>query len=158
MTNSRTPARSRRPREHVMPNHRSVLPLVTVGVALTLLGGCAAPATEADEEQILELAASEVAAVERMNFQSSVTLTGTLNPYRRAEVKAQVPGTVTGLRVDRGDPVTTGQTMATISAEGIRSQAASAAAGVAAVEMRAVEPYPGSVVEFWKAQPKARYP
>lgn len=132
--NSRTSARSHRPRERFMPNHPSVPTVLATGLALVLLGGCAAPSAEAVGEQVLELAASEVAVVERMSFESSVTLTGTLNPYRRAEVKAQVPGTVSGLRVDRGDAVSAGQTMATIAAEGIRSQAASAAAGVAAAQ------------------------
>jgi RND family efflux transporter MFP subunit len=45
-----------------------------------------------------------------------------------------VPGTVRGLRVDRGQAVGQGQVMASIEAEGIRSQAAGAQAGVAAAE------------------------
>src|SRR5690606_21047335 len=58
----------------------------------------------------------------------------TLNPYRIVEVRAQVPGVVANLRVDRGDAVRDGQTMAVIQAEGIRSQAAGAVAGAAAAE------------------------
>jgi membrane fusion protein, multidrug efflux system len=61
-------------------------------------------------------------------------VTGTLEPYRQVEVRAQVPGVVAELRVDRGDAVGSGQLLARIEAEGIRGQAASARAGVASAE------------------------
>lgn len=63
---------------------------------------------------------------------ASITLSGPLEPKTRVTLRAQVPGTVQGLRVDRGSAVSRGQTLATISAEGVRSQAAGARAGVAA--------------------------
>jgi RND family efflux transporter MFP subunit len=50
------------------------------------------------------------------------------------EVRAQVPGVLTSLRVDRGSAVRQGQQIARIEAEGIRGQAAGAQAAVAAAQ------------------------
>lgn len=61
-------------------------------------------------------------------------LTGTLNPYRIAEVRAQVPGLVSAIRVDRGDAVSAGKVMAVLDAQGIRSGAAGARAQVSAAQ------------------------
>jgi len=61
-------------------------------------------------------------------------LTGSLQPYRVVEVKAQVPGIIGALAVDRGDAVRQGQAMANIEAAGIRGQAAGARAGVASAQ------------------------
>ena len=36
---------------------------------------------------------------------SGIVLTGSLNPYQEVEVRAQVPGVVTGMRLDRGQSV-----------------------------------------------------
>lgn len=136
----RTPGSSDRARERFM----SVATLPTrptpsarwtpLGLAFFALAGCSAPVAEAFDTGVIELAPSEVAVAELSSLRTGVTLTGTLNPHRRAEVKAQAPGTVSGIRAERGMTLTAGQTMATIAAEGIRSQAASAEAGVAAAQ------------------------
>lgn len=86
------------------------------------------------ESSAVVLAPSDVATAEVQEISGGIVLTGTLNPYRIAEVKAQVPGTVAMLNVDRGDPVQSGQTLAVIRAEGIQGQAQGAAAAVAAAE------------------------
>lgn len=86
------------------------------------------------EANVVVLAPSDVATAEIQEISGGVVLTGTLNPYRIAEVKAQVPGTVATLNVDRGDAVQSGQTLAVIRAEGIQGQAQGAAAAVAAAE------------------------
>lgn len=91
-------------------------------------------AEAAPESAAALLAPSDVATAQSAQISGGIVLTGTLNPYRIVEVKAQVPGTISSLGVDRGDAVRNGQTMAVIEAEGIRGQAAGAAAGVAAAE------------------------
>src|SRR5690606_13763425 len=63
-------------------------------------------------------------------------LTGSLMPYRMVPVKAQVAGTVSEVRVDRGTRVRKGQVLATIDAEGIRGQAAAAEANLALATQR----------------------
>src|SRR5690606_25683707 len=65
---------------------------------------------------------------------AGVVLTGSLQPYRIVDVRAQVAGTIQNLRVDRGNAVREGQPLATIQAEGILGQAEGARAGVAAAQ------------------------
>lgn len=105
--------------------------------ALLVLGAAACgreePA-EADESPAAVLGPQDVARAEVTTLSSGVAITGSLEPYRRVEVKAQVPGVVAGIAVDRGDAVRQGQPLARIEAEGIRSQAAGARSGVAAAE------------------------
>lgn len=76
----------------------------------------------------------DVAVAELMPLNAGVLLTGTLNPYRIVEVRAQVPGIVSRLAVDRGDAVRSGQLIAVLEAEGIRSAAAGAQAQVSAAQ------------------------
>lgn len=112
--------------------------MVRVLAAVLLLAGCggddtagAAPDAAADT---IVLAAEDVATAERGALTSGVTLSGSLDPYRVVEVRAQVPGIVRAIHVDRGDAVRQGAVMATIEAEGIRGQASGARAAVAAAE------------------------
>lgn len=111
---------------------RAVLAAVLV-MNTAACGGSDAAETEAGAEEIV-LGPRDVAVAERGEVATGVTITGTLEPYRVVEVRAQVPGTVAGLRVDRGDAVGVGQMMATIEAEGVRGQASGAQAAVAAAE------------------------
>ena len=102
----------------------SLLPLAACG------GGTdAAPAAP---ELILQ--SSDLAVARDTSLADAVILTGTLQPYRATEVRAQVPGTVAALRVDRGDAVRSGQTMAVLNAAGITSAAEAARASLAAAE------------------------
>jgi membrane fusion protein (multidrug efflux system) len=103
-----------------------------LALLLPALAACGsdAPETEAAEAPPLVLAATDVAVVERGAIESGVSLTGTLEPYRVVEVRAQVSGTVGAVRVEEGDAVGQGAVLAVIQAEGIRSQAASTRAGV----------------------------
>ncbi|HEU5208258.1 MAG TPA: efflux RND transporter periplasmic adaptor subunit [Longimicrobiales bacterium] len=87
-----------------------------------------------DASDVVVLQPTDVATAQLESVAQSVVLTGTLNPYRVAEVRAQVPGLVSSIRVDRGDAVAAGQVMAVLDAQGIRSSAAGARAQVAAAE------------------------
>ena len=80
------------------------------------------------------LGAQDVATAQRADVAGGLLVTGSLQPADVVTIRAQVPGTMTGVRVDRGTAVGRGQTLATIEAAGIRSQAAGARAGVAAAE------------------------
>ena len=103
-----------------------------------LLTACSsdAPAAEVEEveENIVTLGERDVAIVTEGVLEEGIVVTGTLEPYLRVDVKAQVPGTLQNVRVEEGQAVRQGSVMATIDAEGIRSQAASAQAAVAAAE------------------------
>ncbi len=109
-------------------------------VLLALLAGVAAcggngnAEAEAGGQTVVALSPEDVATVQVDTFQTGVVVSGTLEPYRRVEVRAQVPGTVTSLRVDRGDAVRAGEPLARIEAAGIRGAAESARAGVAAAQ------------------------
>lgn len=117
-------------------------PLRAAAAALLVLGAAACSggtekgeaAAEKAPEKVTVLGAGDVAAAEMTQLAAGVALTGTLEPYRTAEVKAQVPGVVRGLSVDRGSAVRAGQVLARIEAQGIQSQAAGARSGVAAAQ------------------------
>jgi len=106
---------------------------MAVVLGLSACGGGGAQETNAAAgPQQLVLQPADVAEVEAMPLASGVSLTGTLNPAEMVEVRAQVPGLVRRMAVDRGDPVRAGQVLVVIEAEGIRSAAAGAQAQVAA--------------------------
>lgn len=118
-------------------------PLRAAAAVLLVLGAAAcggggekgeAEAAEKAPEKVTVLGAQDVATAEMTQLAAGVALTGSLEPYRRAEVKAQVPGVVRGLSVDRGSAVRAGQVLARIEAQGIQSQAAGARSGVAAAQ------------------------
>src|SRR5690606_15863077 len=116
--------------------HRQVIGVLAAGA---LLAGCAGgesrtPEAAGEGGAAVTLAAADVAVAERESVAAGVVVTGTLLPYREVEVRAQVPGVLASLQVDRGDAVREGQVLGRIEAEGIRGQAASAQAGVAAAE------------------------
>jgi RND family efflux transporter MFP subunit len=76
--------------------------------------------------------AQDIAVAETRTIGSVVLVSGNLDPADVVEVKSQIAGTITGVTVDRGSPVSRGDVLAVIEAQGIRSQAAGAQAQVAA--------------------------
>lgn len=107
---------------------------LAVGMAACSGGNGATNESEAAGPQPIVLQAADVAEVVPMPLAGGVLLTGTLNPSRIVEVRAQVPGLVSRLAVDRGVTVRSGQLVAVIEAEGIRSAAAGAQAQVSAAQ------------------------
>lgn len=106
-------------------------------VAAVAAAGCAGGEAKEAEQPTTPtavLSAQDVATVAEESLGTGVVLTGTLNPADQVDIRAQVSGLVTGLKVDRGVAVEAGQVLASIEAEGIRSQAAGAQAAVAAAE------------------------
>jgi len=111
---------------------------MVAGVLATsfVVGACSGgeATSEKPQDVVVALAPSDVATAQLAPIASGVAVTGSLQPYRIVSIKAQVPGTITNIRVDRGVRVSAGQALATIEAEGIRGQAEGARAGVAAAE------------------------
>lgn len=112
-----------------------------LAVALTLAvtaagcgGGSEKPETAAQAPTVLTLGERDVAVAENIRLEAGVPVSGTLEPSETADVKAQISGTITGIRADAGSPVSRGQVLGVIEAEGIRSQATSAQAGIQAAE------------------------
>lgn len=118
---------------------KSRLLLFALGAVLIVGAGCG-NATENETSQgtqgptAVVLGERDVATVARGTLEEGVTLTGSLEPYLRVDVKAQLSGTLSRLGADRGEAVSQGAILAVIDAEGIRSQAASAEAGVASAK------------------------
>lgn len=112
--------------------HFGILALVAAALTPAACGRQAAGAGEG--AGTIALAAADVATAARQSIAEAVVVTGTLAPYHTAEVRAQVPGVLTALRVDRGSRVSAGQVMAVLEAEGVRSQALGARAAVAAAQ------------------------
>jgi len=109
--------------------------LLLAPVAMTACGSSGeAESTKAAEERPAMLSPQDVATATKTQLAGGVVLTGSLQPAWQVSVKAQVPGTIARLSVDRGTRVSEGQVLATIEAEGIRGQAEGARAGVAAAE------------------------
>lgn len=108
--------------------------VLTLALGATACGGDSKAEESKPADDVVVLAPQDVAAAQLTELAAGVVLTGSLDPAQTADVRAQVPGTVVGLRVDRGQPVARGQVMAAIDAQGIRSQAAGAQAGVAAAQ------------------------
>lgn len=122
-------------------NARIGLPLAATALitaASLTFGACGTEGASqdgaADEAPVVVLAPGDVATAGTDTVRPATVLTGTLHPYREVELRAQVPGVVVDLAVDRGDRVRKGQVLARVEAEGIRGQAESARAAVAAAE------------------------
>ncbi len=113
---------------------RRAASLLPLGLLFLTSCGSEAPAAVDDGPAPLVLASTDVARVEQGALSVGVSLTGTLEPWRVVDVKAQVSGTLGTLRAQEGDKVAEGSVLATITAEGVRSQASSAQAAVAAAE------------------------
>lgn len=89
---------------------------------------------DAPRADALALAPQDVYEARVADITTGVLLTGTLEPAESVNVTAQVGGTLGQIPVDRGSPVTRGQLITSIQAEGVRSRVAGAQASVAAAE------------------------
>jgi membrane fusion protein, multidrug efflux system len=107
--------------------------------ALGLGAGCKGsdPAQANEVAPAIVLGPQDVATAQIGPIGSAVLVSGPLEPAERVTLRAQVPGVITGLRVDRGTTVRRGQVLSVIEAAGIRGQAAGARAGIASAEANA---------------------
>lgn len=122
-----------------MGNHTMQLmrrPAAAAVLATFAIAACSGSeaTTDKPEEAVVALAPADVASAQHAPVASGVAVTGSLQPQWIVSIKAQVPGTITNIRVDRGVRVSQGQVLASVQAEGIRGQAEGARAAVAAAE------------------------
>lgn len=96
--------------------------------------GAATGADSTAAARAMVLSSADVTTVTTRDVTTGILLTGSLEPATTVTLTAQVGGTIAELAVDRGSAVRSGQLLATITAEGVRSQAAGARAAVAAAE------------------------
>lgn len=113
--------------------------LVGIVALCAAAAGCRSPDAEGatDTSAIsrpLVLGPQDVAIARVQPIDAGVTITGSLVPAQSVTLTAQVAGTITNVRVNRGSPVSRGQLMAVIDAQGVRSEAAGARANVAAAQ------------------------
>lgn len=114
--------------------------IVLVGTALAA-AACSDKGAEAAADsaslttaRTIVLDSQDIVRARTEEISAAITLSGPLEPKERVTLRAQIPGTVANIRVDRGSNVVRGQRLATIRAAGVQSQAAGARAGVAAAQ------------------------
>lgn len=107
---------------------------LAIATTLAACGGDVAPDAAASDatRPALVLSAADVAIAEAAIGAAGIPVSGPLQPKVQVTLRAQVPGIVQELRVDRGTRVGRGQLLARIRAEGVQSQAVGAQAAVAA--------------------------
>jgi RND family efflux transporter MFP subunit len=113
--------------------------VAVLGIAVALRVGSArevAPAAEEVSARILGAGDVEVAVHGRV--EDGIAVSGSLDPYRIVEVRAQLAGTLDRVLVDRGTRVREGQVLALYDAAAVRSQLAGAEAGLAAARSAAL--------------------
>ena len=116
-------------------NRRNAFLLSSVLFLPLASAGCGSPSTTAEaapDTTVSPLSVDiPVVSVSPTTIESALQISGTLAPRSRVGVKPKLPGTIERLLVDIGDPVTTGQTIATIDRREIDAQAEAAEAAVA---------------------------
>jgi len=109
-------------------------------VALSALSACGGEASNAATDSAaasaLVLAPADLATATTRTVSAAVIVSGNLDPADVVQVRAQVPGTVQGVRADRGTRVARGAVLAVIEAAGVRSMAAAARAQEAVAQQR----------------------
>lgn len=115
--------------------NRSACVLALVLSAALLAAGCGSSSTAAEAAPDAAVAAPvvDVPVVTAVvgPVESALEISGTLTPRSRVAVKPKLPGTLEAILVDIGDPVTMGQTIATIDRREIDAQVDAAVAAVA---------------------------
>ncbi len=128
----------RRFRAFLLTNQRSRVS-TTLVLLLPILAACgdsnAPPESATDTaERVVALMPADVAIARLDTIAGGVLVSGALEPMRRVVLTAQVDGTVASLLVDRGSRVRRGQLLLTITADGVREQAAGSDASIAAAK------------------------
>lgn len=111
--------------------------VITLAAAGLMLAACSSPpevAARTDATPSIALGLRDVTVVTAQVIRSGITITGSLNPAQQVDVKSQLAGQIARIPVERGTPVRRGQVLATIDAQGLRAQTASAEASLASAE------------------------
>jgi RND family efflux transporter MFP subunit len=110
-----------------------VLPLLLFAAIVAAGCGGSSTAAEAAPDAAVAAPVVDVPVVTATvgPVESALEISGTLTPRSRVAVKPKLPGTLEAVLVDIGDPVTMGQTIATIDRREIDAQVDAAVAAVA---------------------------
>jgi RND family efflux transporter MFP subunit len=110
-----------------------VLPLILFAAIVAAGCGGSSTAAEAAPDATVAAPVVDVPVVTATvgPVESALEISGTLTPRSRVAVKPKLPGTLEAVLVDIGDPVTMGQTIATIDRREIDAQVDAAVAAVA---------------------------
>ena len=122
-------------RNRRLPQFIHVGTVVILGSSL-LVAGCGSSSTTAEAAPETTAAAAPVIDVPVVKasvgtIEASLEISGTLTPRSRVAVKPKLPGTLEQVLVDIGDPVTMGQTIATLDRREIDAQVDASVAAVA---------------------------
>src|SRR4051812_1267032 len=83
---------------------------------------------------VLTLSPSDVATARVASLTDAISISGSLEPAQTIQIKSQINATVRAINVDRGSRVHRGQVLIELDAQGLRGQAASAKAAIAAAD------------------------
>ena len=75
-----------------------------------------------DKQEVLELATSDVAAIDTRSLAVSLPLSGSLTPLSSATIKSKISGVVEMTSVQEGMPVTAGQVLAKVDQADLRAR------------------------------------
>jgi RND family efflux transporter MFP subunit len=122
-------------RNRRLPQFIHVGTVVILGSSL-LVAGCGSSSTTAEAAPETTAATAPVIDVPVVKasvgtIEASLEISGTLTPRSRVAVKPKLPGTLEQVLVDIGDPVTMGQTIATLDRREIDAQVDASVAAVA---------------------------
>ena len=98
--------------------------------------GTATPPAPNGAGAAIVLGAQDIATAQATTIGTGLSISGNLDPADVVQVRAQVPGVLGSVRVDRGSSVRAGTVMAVIEAAGVQSQAAAAKANEAVARQR----------------------
>lgn len=105
-----------------------------VTILLAGCGGASAEGPRGTGEEALVLAPEDVAVVRAGLVEAGVAVSGSLDPYRTLQVRAQLPGTVASVAVEQGEEVSAGQVLGYYETATLESRLAGAVSALAAAE------------------------
>jgi RND family efflux transporter MFP subunit len=108
----------------------SWLPVLTITVLATLLTGCKKPETQADADKAkaasLLIAPEDLRTLGFSSFASGPVITGSVQPERRADLRAEVSAVVLQVLKENGDVVRRGDLLVRLDDTSIRDSLGSA--------------------------------
>lgn len=112
---------------------RITLPLASLVLAMTLSAcGKSESTAPSSAVQSLLIAPEDLVAVQNRALASGPTITGSIQPERRADLRAEVSAVVRQVLKDNGDPVRRGELLVRLDDTAIRDSLASAEEAVRA--------------------------
>lgn len=119
---------------------RTVLAMAVLGLTTAGVTGCRGDndaRAEENERTVVDVGAENIAVVDRMTLSVGPLLSGSLEPVRKADVRAEMSGTIVQSLADNGQAVQRGQLLARIDDTAVRDQFLSARSLVTAAQSAA---------------------